>query len=295
MGTYGYRRRAGPRAFAIVVAMDRIMDDSPPRPAGLSSPRRSASGPPIAAWWLGRTAYRDAWDLQHRLVAARYAGTIGDTLLLLEHNPVLTLGRHSDPSHVLATPDELAGRGIEVIQTERGGEVTYHGPGQLTAYVIVKLADRKFLIRPLVRALEAALARTCGDFGVEAAPRDGYPGCWCDAGSRKIGAVGLRIERGISYHGIALNVTVRLADFELLDACGMPGVESTSIARELGKPAQPTTDSVARAAAAFAVALADEIDAPLSGLIPPGADPTAARIQLEALLATTNSAVARTG
>jgi len=198
---------------------------------------------------------------------------------------VLTLGRHSDPSHVLAAPAELAARGIEVVETERGGEVTYHGPGQLTAYVIVKLADRKLLVRPLVRALEAALAGTCADFGVEASPRDGFPGCWCDAGSRKIGAVGLRIERGVSYHGIALNVTVRLSDFELLDACGMPGVESTSIARELGKSAEPTTDSVARAAALFAVALADEIGAQLDGALPPHADSDAARVDLEALLA----------
>lgn len=273
--------------------MNRFMEDSPPQSAAGSTAGRGAgstagrgaASPPIAAWWLGRTAYRDAWDLQHRLVAARYAGRIGDQLLLLEHDPVLTLGRHSDPSHVLATPADLAGRGIEVIETERGGEVTYHGPGQLTAYVIVKLADRKLLVRPLVRALEAALAKTCADFGVEASPREGFPGCWCDGGSRKIGAVGLRIERGVSYHGIALNVTVRLSDFELLDACGMPGVESTSIARELGKPAEPTTDSVARAAVVFAVVLANEIDAPLGGVLPPHADPGAVRTELEALLA----------
>lgn len=261
------------------------MEDSPPRSAAGSTVGRAAASPPIAAWWLGRTAYRDAWDLQHRLVAARYAGKIGDQLLLLEHDPVLTLGRHSDPSHVLATPADLARRGIEVIETERGGEVTYHGPGQLTAYVIVKLADRKLLVRPLVRALEAALAKTCGAFGVEASPRDGFPGCWCDGGSRKIGAVGLRIERGVSYHGIALNVTVKLADFELLDACGMPGVESTSIACELGKPAEPTTDSVGRAAGVFALVLANEVDAPLGGVLPPHADSSAARAELEALLA----------
>jgi lipoyl(octanoyl) transferase len=275
--------------------MNRFMEDSPPQSAAGSTAGRGAgstvgrgaASPPIAAWWLGRTAYRDAWDLQHRLVAARYAGRIGDQLLLLEHDPVLTLGRHSDPSHVLATPAELAAREIEVIATERGGEVTYHGPGQLTAYVIVKLADRKLLVRSLVRALEAALAKTCADFGVEASPREGFPGCWCDDGSRKIGAVGLRIERGVSYHGIALNVTVRLSDFALLDACGMPGLESTSIARELGKPAQPTTDSVARAAAAFAVAMAAAIDAPLHGALPPHADSGAARAELEALLAAT--------
>jgi lipoyl(octanoyl) transferase len=262
------------RAFAIVAAMERSMSDRP----------RGTAAQPLTAWWLGRTAYRDAWDLQHRLVEARVAGLIGDQLLLLEHQPVLTLGRHSDPSHVIASPAELAASHIELIQTERGGEVTYHGPGQLTAYVIVKLADRGLLIRPLVRALEAGLVGACASLGVEAAPRAGYPGCWCGDGTRKIGAVGVRIEHGVSYHGIALNVTVALADFELIDACGIPGVESTSIARELGQASEPTTESVARAAAAFAVALAGALEAPLAGVLPPLADPRAARAGLEALL-----------
>ena len=257
--------------------MDRLAQVPPPtadRPA-----------PPITAWWLGRTSYRDAWDLQHRLVAARVAGLVGDQLLLLEHEPVLTLGRHSDPSHVTASRAELAARRIELIETERGGEVTYHGPGQLTAYPIVKLADRGLLVRPLVRALEAALTAACAAAGVEAGPRDGYPGCWCRGGSLKIGAVGVRIEHGVSYHGIALNVTVRLSDFELIDACGIPGVESTSIARELGRPSEPTIESVAQSAEAFARALAASLDAPLLGALPPLADPVAARAELEAMLA----------
>jgi lipoyl(octanoyl) transferase len=241
--------------------------------------------PPISAWWLGRTGYRDAWELQHRLVAARAAGLIGDHLLLLEHEPVLTLGRHSDPSHVVATTAELAERQIELIETERGGEVTYHGPGQLTGYAIIKLTDRGLLVRSFVRALESALTAACADAGVEAGRRDGFPGCWCGDGIRKIGAVGVRIERGVSYHGIALNVTVSLADFELIDACGMPGVESTSIARELGLPSEPSTASVARAASAFAHAFANQIEAPLIGRLPPAADPSGARADLEAMLA----------
>ena len=211
-----------------------------------TSPRSATLAPPITAWWLGRTLYRDAWRLQHRLVSARAANFIGDQLLLLEHEPVLTLGRHSDPSHVIATPAELASRGIELIETERGGEVTYHGPGQLTAYPIVKLADRSLLIRPLVRALEAALTQTCGALGVAAGPSAGYPGCWCGDGTRKIGAIGVRIEHGVSYHGIALNVTVRLSDFDLIDACGMPGLESTSIASERGQAAR-ADDRIGRA------------------------------------------------
>jgi lipoyl(octanoyl) transferase len=254
--------------------MDNRAQDMPPFAAA-----------PIAAWWLGRTPYRDAWDLQHRIVAARAEGLIGDQLLLLEHEPVLTLGRHSDPSHVLASPAELAARGIELIQTERGGEVTYHGPGQLTAYTIIRLPDRGMLVRPLVRAMEAALSETCAAFGVEAGPRDGFPGCWCGGGSRKIGAIGVRIEHGVSYHGIALNVTVRLGDFELIDACGLPEVESTSIAREAGLASDPTVESVARAASAFATSLAAELGAPLAGALPPDADPAAARADLEAMLA----------
>ena len=127
-------------------------------------------------------------------------------------------------------------RGIEVIRVERGGEVTYHGPGQLVAYPIIALSRRGLLLRPLVRALEAAMVATCAAFGVAAARRDGHPGCWCDpdgASPRKIGALGIRVERGVSYHGIALNIDPDLADFDLIDACGMPGVDSTSIASEL--------------------------------------------------------------
>ncbi len=218
--------------------------------------------------WLGRLDYRKAWDLQHELVAQRATGDIPDQLLLVEHEPVLTLGRQSDPAHIRATPAELADRGIDVIRIERGGEVTYHGPGQLVAYPIVRLADRGLLIRPFVRALEDSMAQTAADFGVTAGRRDGLPGLWCDPSSehpRKLGALGLRIERGVSYHGIALNITTMLADFDLIDACGMPEAESTSIARELawtGTDALPSTDSVARAADYFAQALADRLPAP---------------------------------
>jgi len=223
---------------------------------------------PLHARWLGRIDYREAHDLQKRLVEERASGRIGDQLLLLEHPAVLTLGKNSDPAHILATPDELREKGIPVEQIERGGEVTYHGPGQLVAYPIVQLHKRGLLVRPFVRALEAALVATCEALGVAAARRDGHPGCWCDVGGpepRKIGALGLRIERGVSYHGIALNITVDLDDFALIDACGIPDVASTSIAHELGRPdARPTTDSVDEAAWIFARSFAAAIDAPLS-------------------------------
>ena len=222
---------------------------------------------PLRARWLGRVDYADGYSLQKRLVDARAADAIGDQLLLLEHQPVLTLGRNSDPAHIRATDAELGARAIEVVRIERGGEVTYHGPGQLVAYPIMKLHERGLLLRPLVRALEAAMVATCVAQGVVAARRDGHPGCWCDPDGRdprKIGALGLRVERGVSYHGIALNVTVDIDDFDLIDPCGMPGVTSTSIAIERGDADQlPSTSSVEGAAWLFAQAFAEAIDAPL--------------------------------
>jgi lipoyl(octanoyl) transferase len=241
---------------------------------------------PIAASWLGKVDYRDAWDLQKRLAAARADERIGDQLLLLEHPAVLTLGRNADEAHVRATAEELGRRDIELIRVERGGEVTYHGPGQLVAYPILALSRRGLLLRPLVRALEAAMAAACAGLGVAAGRREGHPGCWCDPdgpGPRKVGALGLRVERGVTYHGIALNVDVDLRDFDLIDACGMPGTASTSIAVEAGRPGEsPDTASVVQAAWVFARKLAEQLEAPLIG--DPAADPAQARARLEGLL-----------
>jgi len=257
------------------------------------------SAPPrrLRARWLGRIAYRDAWAMQQALAAARADGMLDeDQLLLLEHDPVLTLGRNASDAHVLAMPALLAERGIEVLRVERGGEVTYHGPGQLVAYPIVALATlgaratmagapapgpapagavaRPLGIRAFVEALEGAMADTCAAAGVAASPRPGHPGCWVGAGTplpRKIGALGIRVARGVSFHGIALNVTTNLADFDLIDPCGMPGLRSTSIARERARAgladagAPPSTASVAEAAAAFAPALARRLDLELAG------------------------------
>ena len=223
----------------------------------------------MEATWLGRIGYRQAWARQKELLERRVAGEIPDQLLLLEHDPVLTLGRQADESHVLARPSELRRRGIEVIRVERGGEVTYHGPGQLVAYPILKLGERGLLVRPLVNAVEQAMIETCAALGVEAMRRDGHPGCWIDGGPgrphRKVGALGLRIERGVSYHGIALNIDADLRDFELIDPCGEPGLISTSIAEELGRTAEPpTTAAVQRAGDLFAAAFASAIEAPLT-------------------------------
>jgi len=262
--------------------MDRLAPEAP-------EPRVARTAAPLTARWLGQVEYRDAWDLQKRLASARAADRIGDQLLLLEHPAVLTLGRQADPSHVIAPPAMLAARGIELLRVERGGEVTYHGPGQLVAYPIIRLADRDLLLRPFVRALEAALADTCATLGVAAGRRDGHPGCWVDPDGplpRKIGALGIRVERGVAYHGIALNVNVALRDFELIDPCGMPGLTSASIAGELGRRGEPpSTEAVAAAAAVFAPLLAGHLDAVLAGRLPPDADPSVERRALERLAA----------
>ncbi len=217
--------------------------------------------------WLGRMRYREAWAVQRARHAARDSEDIPDTLLLVEHAAVLTLGRHANDEHVVATPAQLAAQGVEVIRVERGGEVTYHGPGQLVAYPIVRLRDRPVLLRPFVRALELTMADVAARYGVDAAPRSGYPGVWVDGDRplpRKLGALGLRVERGISYHGIALNITTDLANFGLIDPCGMAGLDVTSVARELGwqgADAEPSNEGVHRAgewfAQDFGVRLAD--------------------------------------
>jgi lipoyl(octanoyl) transferase len=227
---------------------------------------RAAGSPgPLAVTWLGRMPYRVAWRLQRELAARRADGDIEDQLLLVEHEPVLTLGRQADEGHVRASAAELATRGIEVIRVERGGEVTYHGPGQLVAYPIVAISRRGLLVRPLVRALEAAMIETCAASGIVAGRRDGHPGCWIDPDGvipRKIGALGIRIERGVTYHGIALNVDPDLRDFALIDACGMPGVVSTSIAVEAGHADEaPSTAAVAAAGRTFARAFAAALGA----------------------------------
>jgi lipoate-protein ligase B len=248
----------------------RIVDQLPLSRADRAIPRAPIDAPetgPVELSWLGRRDYRDVWALQKRLAAARADGLIADQLLLVEHEPVLTLGRGADAGHVLASDAALAARGIEVIRVERGGEVTYHGPGQLVGYPIVALTRRGLLLRPFVRALEAAMIDACAALGVQAMRRDGHPGCWveADGAPRKIGALGIRVERGVTYHGIALNVDPDLDDFRLIDACGMPGVVSTSIAHEAGRPAEPpSTDAVEAAGRLFAAAFAAAIEAELT-------------------------------
>ena len=187
-------------------------------------------------YWLGRVEYRRAWELQATLVEARKHGRIGDTVLLLEHPHVYTLGRRGRMDDVLLDVDALASAGVAVHEVDRGGEVTYHGPGQLVGYPIMD-------IRPMggparyVRALEAALIEALAPYGVEGHRQQGMPGVWVGEadGERKIAAIGLRVSRGVSSHGFALNVSTDLSYFDHIVACGVPDLRVTSLERDLGR------------------------------------------------------------
>jgi lipoyl(octanoyl) transferase len=189
----------------------------------------------LAVRWLGTVPYAEGLDLQRGLVEDRRAGAIPDTLLLLEHPGVITLGVKlaAARSHVRAPAHELAARGVAVVETGRGGDVTYHGPGQLVAYPILDLRPDRCDVHRYVRDLEEAMIRVCAAFGVRAGRIDGLSGAW--VGDGKIGAVGVRISRWITSHGVALNVATDLAAFDLIVPCGIAGKGVTSLARETGR------------------------------------------------------------
>lgn len=176
--------------------------------------------------------YADVLAQQERLLAERAQGSVGDTLLLLEHDPVITLGRAGKLEHVLATPQHLAAAGIEVFETGRGGDVTYHGPGQLVAYPIVDLKPDRCDVRRYVRDLEEVMLRTASDYDLNAQRRTGLNGAWIK--ERKLGSVGVRISRWVTMHGIALNVNTHLEDFSHIVPCGITACQMTSLARETG-------------------------------------------------------------
>jgi lipoyl(octanoyl) transferase len=180
--------------------------------------------------------YTEALALQRSLVEDRRAGRIGDTLLLLEHPHVLTLGVRGDGgrSHILATSEALASRGIEIHETGRGGDITYHGPGQIVGYPIVDLNPDRRDVHRYVRDLETVLIRTAGDYGIEAGRVEGLTGVW--VGDEKLAAIGVRIARWITSHGFALNVSTDLDQFNLIVPCGISGRGVTSLARLLGHP-----------------------------------------------------------
>jgi lipoyl(octanoyl) transferase len=182
---------------------------------------------------LGRVAYAEALELQARLVEERVAGSIPDTLLLLEHEPVFTLGRNARQENVLFPKGALRARGFEVFETGRGGDVTYHGPGQLVGYPILDLRPDRQDVHRYVRDLEEVMIRTCADFGVAATRIKGCTGCW--VGDEKIGAIGVRLSRWVTSHGLAFNVNVDLAPFQLIVPCGIREKGVTSLARLLGR------------------------------------------------------------
>lgn len=205
---------------------------------------------------LGRVRYAEGLQLQRELVEARRAGRIDDTLLLLEHPPVLTLGRNSGDANVLLSREELARRGVEVHETNRGGDVTYHGPGQLVGYPIVDLrgelpGKKGPHLGPVdyVRLLEEVLIRTCAEFGVLGQRICGRTGVWTMAGGsvpeKKVAAIGVHVSRGITSHGFALNVTTDLRDFAWIVPCGIADRGVTSLELEATGETAPT---MARAA-----------------------------------------------
>jgi len=213
----------------------------------------------LRTYRLGRVEYEDGLGLMRLAADALHAGAPPrtDFLFLLEHPPVVTLGRGAERVNIVAAPAWLEARGFEVHPTDRGGDVTYHGPGQIVGYPVVDLSDRPD-VRRYVAALEEAMARTCADVGLEAGRHAAHRGCW--VGSRKIGAVGVHLSRWITSHGFAFNVRTDLAHFQAIVPCGIadPLLGVTSLEVELGargRPVPPTAEVEDRLAGHVAAAL----------------------------------------
>jgi lipoate-protein ligase B len=191
--------------------------------------------------WLGSVAYRDALKLQEEALEARRAGG-SDRLLLLEHPPVVTFGRSASEENLRVSPAELARRGVERVEVARGGDVTYHGPGQLVGYLVVDLAaNGPPDVHAHLRAIEAALGEALRALGVPPRTREGYTGVFVDDPTspqpRKIASIGVGVRGWISWHGFALNVDLDLAGFDVIVPCGLHDIAMTSVARELGAAA----------------------------------------------------------
>jgi lipoyl(octanoyl) transferase len=207
---------------------------------------------PLSVRRLGRVGYAEALRMQESLVAERRAGRCPDTLLLLEHPPVVTLGRGGDRKNLLVEPDELQRRGIEFHETGRGGDVTYHGPGQLVGYPVVLLPPERRDAHRYLRDLEEALILTAADYGIEARREPGWTGLW--VGDEKLAAIGVRLNTGwITSHGFALNVSTELSEFETIVPCGIADRGVTSLERLLG--AAPELREVAERVATHVAAV----------------------------------------
>jgi lipoyl(octanoyl) transferase len=199
------------------------------------SPERSAPSSRPALWLdLGTAEYDRAYAVQTKLHALRLAGSIPDTAVVLEHAPCITFGRAAHREHILATQEELEAAGVTLHTTDRGGDVTYHGPGQVVLYAFVDLNGYGKDVHAHARRLEQVLIDVLASYGVEAGRKTEYPGVWTDEG--KIGAVGLKVKRWVTLHGISLNVSPDMSHFGLIVPCGIGDHEVTSLARLLGRP-----------------------------------------------------------
>ena len=201
------------------------------------APASAASGPDIR--WLGRTAYREALALQEELRDALLDGSGRETVLLLEHPDVITFGRGARSESARLSDDELRAAGYEVFRVNRGGDVTYHGPGQLVGYPILDLERHGRDVHEYLRRLEAVLIDTVADFGIAGRRREGHAGVWLDD-RRKIASIGVGVRRWVTMHGFALNVASDLLRFGAIVPCGLQGVEMVSMAGLLGRPPRPS-------------------------------------------------------
>ena len=183
---------------------------------------------------LGRVRYHKALEIQRKLHSLRGKGEIPDTVLSLEHEPVITLGRSADPRHILADPAYLVAKGVDLVEAERGGDVTYHGPGQLVLYPILDLRGWKRSVKWYIWALEEVMIRVASSFGIAAGRLPGYPGIW--ASDRKLGSVGVYVRSWITMHGLALNVDLDPDGFEFIVPCGIHWAKATSLSSLLGRP-----------------------------------------------------------
>jgi lipoyl(octanoyl) transferase len=200
---------------------------------------------------LGRRPYGEVLDLQRRLCRARQADLLQEDLLLyVEHDPVVTLGRGTQETSLPLSPDDIRARGVEVFEVERGGDVTFHGPGQLVGYPILDLTHHREDLHWYLRAVEEALIEALAELGIPAERRAGLTGVW--TAGRKIASIGIHVKQWVTFHGFALNVSTDLDYFDLIVPCGIQGVTMTSVARELGAAAPGdvmagTRDAVTRA------------------------------------------------
>lgn len=212
----------------------RLMPVPGSRPGRASGPLEQDRICSVAS--LGRVPYQEAWDLQRRLVEQRKQRSIPDTVLFLEHPPVITLGRNARSEHLLTSPEALRGLGIELVETDRGGDVTFHGPGQLMGYLILDLGLIRKDVVWYVRTLEEAVIRTAAEFGIVAGRRDGMPGVW--VGQAKLAALGVHLSRWVTSHGFALNLETDLSFFRHIVPCGIADAPVTSLCQLSGRPVE---------------------------------------------------------